>query len=80
MPNIGDELRGKEIGKTSNRAIEKQIHVWVQCPNCLEERWVAKKSSLNPVNNRSRLCPSCAVENAKKFRINPEKAAKEGRI
>ena len=80
MPNIGDEIRGKEIGKTGSRNIELQMHVWLRCPHCLDERWAQKKSAINPVNNKSRLCPLCTKNNAKKFRINPAKAAKEGRI
>jgi hypothetical protein len=80
MPTIGDEIRGKEIGKVGSRNKEMQVHVWVRCPHCLNERWVQKKSAINPVNNKSRLCPSCAKNNAKQFCINPEKAAKEGRI
>jgi len=79
MPNIGDEIRGKELGKVGRNA-ERLIHVWVKCPYCSAERWVQKKSAINPVNNKSRLCPLCAKNKAKTFRLNPEKAAKEGRI
>ena len=80
MPNIGDETRGKEIGKVGSRNVEMQKHVWVRCPICSNERWAQKKSTINPVNNRSRLCPPCTLLNAKTFRLNTEKAAKEGRI
>ena len=80
MPNIGDEIRGKEIGKMGSRNIEMQMHVWVRCPDCDEERWTQKKSAQNPVNNITRYCPQCAIHRASHFRINPEKAAKEGRI
>jgi len=78
MPNIGDEIRGKEIGKSSVAA--RSLFVWVHCPDCDEERWTQKKSAQNPVNNITRYCPQCAIHRASHFRINPEKAAKEGRI
>ena len=77
MPNIGDEIRGKEIGKIGSRNIEMQMHVWVRCPDCDEERWTQKKSA---VNNITRYCPKCTINRASHFRINPEKAAKDGRI
>jgi len=79
MPNIGDEIRGKEIGKVADSA-KRQLHVWVRCPYCLKERWAQKKSSWNRMSNRTRLCILCARNNAKTFRINPRKAAEEGRI
>ena len=78
MPTIGDEIRGKDIGKSS--AAARSIFVWVHCPDCKEERWTQKKSSFNPVNNITRCCSQCAINRAKHFYINPEKAAKEGRI
>ena len=80
MPNIGDEIRGKEIGKIGKRNVEMQKFVWVRCPDCKEERWTQKKPVFNPVNNTSRRCYRCAINHAKQFRLNPEKAAKEGRI
>ena len=67
MPNIGDEIRGKEIGKIGKRTVEMQKFVWVGCPDCKEERWTQKK-------------PVFSINHAKQFRLNPEKAAKEGRI
>ena len=80
MPNIGDEIRGKELGKIGSRNVEMQMFVWVWCPDCKEERWTQKKSVFNPVNNTMRCCSQCAINRAKRFHINPEKAAKEGRI
>jgi len=78
MPTIGEEIHGKDIGKPDNSA--RTIFVWVHCPNCNEQRWARKKSSFNPVNNSTRRCVKCAIKQAKQFRINPEKAALEGRI
>ena len=78
MPTIGDEIHGKDIGKSDSSA--RSIFVWVHCPNCNEQRWARKKSSFNPVNNSNRRCVKCAIKLAKQFRINPEKAALEGRI
>ena len=79
LPNIGDEIRGKDIGKVGYNA-ERLKHVWVKCPNCLEERWAQKKSTLIAVGNRIRLCAPCVKNTAKTFRINPSKEAEEGRI
>ena len=79
MPTIGDETRGKDLGYTSSPTV-KTIFVWVQCLACKEERWARKKPVSNPVNNTRRLCVPCAVKQAKNFRINPERAAIEGRI
>ncbi|MAH46712.1 hypothetical protein CMI37_12855 [Candidatus Pacearchaeota archaeon] len=78
MPTIGDEIHGKDIGRSGSSA--RGIFVWVHCPVCTEERWTQKKSSYNPVNNATRRCSKCAIKLAKQFRINPEKAALEGRI
>ena len=78
MPTIGDEIHGKDIGKSDSSA--RSIFVWVHCPSCNEQRWARKKSSFNPVNNSTRRCVKCAIKQAKQFRINPEKAALEGRI
>ena len=80
MPNIGDEIRGKELGKKGSRNVEMQIFVWVWCPDCKEERWAYRKSALNPVTNTTRCCSQCAINRARHFRLNPEKAAKGGRI
>jgi len=74
MPTIGDEIRGKEIGKSSVAA--RSLFVWVHCPDCKEERWTQKKSS---GNNATRYCSQCTIDRAKHFTLNPEKAAKEGR-
>ena len=79
MPNIGDEIRGKDIGKINCKA-ERFLYVWVKCPQCLEERWAQKKSSWDSGNNKTRVCLSCNINRAKTFRLNPETAAKEGRI
>ena len=49
MPTIGDEIHGKDIGKSDSSA--RSIFVWVHCPNCNEQRCARKKSSFNPVNN-----------------------------
>jgi formylmethanofuran dehydrogenase subunit E len=76
MPNIGDEIRGKEIGKEGHNA-ERVLYVWVKCPHCLEERWAQKKS---PLNNKSRLCLPCNKNNASTFNLHPIKPAKEGLI
>jgi len=78
MPNIGDEIRGKDLDKITYKA--KRLYVWVKCPYCLEERWAQKKSSWDSGNNKTRLCPSCNTNRARTFRLNPEKAAKEERI
>ena len=74
MPTIVDEIRGKDIDKSG--AAGRSIFVWVHCPDCKEERWTQKKSS---GNNATRYCSQCAIDRAKHFTLNPEKAAKEGR-
>ena len=77
MPNIGDEIRGEELGKESSSA-KQLIYVWVKCPHCLEERWTQKKSELNPANNRTRLCLLCVRNNARTFSIHTHEVIKEG--
>ena len=71
MPNIGDEIYGSEIGKT-----HRTKYVWVICKICNEERWSIRQR----LQGLTRQCQSCNLRNAKKFRINPENAMKEGRI
>ena len=78
MPIIGDELKGKEIGY-ENTSTARTMFVWVQCVGCEVERW-ARKNWTNPTNNKHRLCSPCAIKQAKTFRLNPEKAAIDGRI
>jgi len=80
MPTIGDEIKGIEIGYDASHPSARILFVWVQCPKCEEERWARKRSSINPVNNVTRLCSPCAVKQAKSFRLNTERAAIEGRI
>ena len=75
MPTTGEEARGKDIGRFG--ASERSLFVWVHCPMCQEERWTQKKSS---GNNATRYCSQCAIDRAKHFTLNPENAAKEGRI
>ena len=71
MPKLGDEIYGKEIGKS-----ERTKYVWVICKICNNERWSAKGTIYQGL---ARQCQSCNLKNAKTFRINPAKAMKEGR-
>ena len=80
MPTIGEQIKGNEIGYEASHSSAKILFVWVRCPMCTEERWARKRSSINPVNNVTRLCSPCAVKHAKNFRLNSERAAIEGRI
>jgi ribosomal protein S27E len=52
MPNLGDIVRSKEIGKERGR------YIWARCPDCGLERW----SFYNPNNPSSiRRCQPCHI-------------------
>ena len=72
MPKLGDEIYGKEISKSA-----RTKYIWVICKIYNNERWSPKGTVYQGL---SRQCQSCNLKNAKTFRINPEKAMKEGRI
>ena len=74
MPELGDVARAVDIGKTGHAK-----YIWVQCPRCDEQRWaIGKDVSKN--QTRSKICKQCAINQAKKFKINPRKAIEEGRF
>ena len=58
MPEIGEEAKAEDIGKSGGR----RKHVWVFCPVCKEERWVNKRYRLG--NNTFRLCRACNIRSA----------------
>ena len=55
MPQIGDIVRGKDIGyKSWNRFI------WVACEKCGKERWVILDNPQSAKKPKSKLCVDCA--------------------
>jgi len=54
MPEIGDRIRGDKIGKSGAGA--GHYWVFVECPVCKCQRWVAPKGSYEPGKNRVRHC------------------------
>src|SRR3990167_4718737 len=50
MPKIGDEIKGRHIGKS-----KWQTYRWCGCPTCGKERWV----SLDKGKPRNILCLMC---------------------
>ncbi len=61
MPQLGDTVRGKVIGKTSSAA--RCFYIWVKCPICQQERWrmkseIGRDRRPNSFLNR---CHRCAV-------------------
>ena len=53
MPNIGDTIRGTDIGRK-----DEKLHIWRACPMCGGEQWVVKKHGAPG----SQKCRGCAVK------------------
>jgi hypothetical protein len=53
MPNVGDTLSGKVLGKLGNR------YIWAKCESCGKERW-AQYSAVTPSSNRR--CKPCHIK------------------
>jgi hypothetical protein len=61
MPNVGDTIAGKVLGKPGNR------YIWAQCDTCGNQRW-AQYSSYNP--NSIRRCKPCHIQHIRgRFRL-----------
>ena len=51
MPNIGDKVKGREIG----RPVGSLSYEWLACPDCGKERWITLRKGI-PVSIRCRSC------------------------
>jgi hypothetical protein len=61
MPEVGDTLSGKVLGKPGNK------YIWAACPDCKVERW-ALYSAVTPSSNRR--CKPCHIKHTRgQFRL-----------
>jgi len=56
MPEIGERIRGKQIGRDPHR-----IYVFIQCPDCQINRWVTA-STMHDKRLSERRCNPCAMK------------------
>ena len=62
MPDLGDTIEAQEIGLNGRR-----LHVWAECPTCLNRRWTAVRTLDNGTNRRCQACVRAALK--KSFKV-----------
>ena len=65
---IGDILRGSELGKTGRSG--RGLFRYQECPKCNKTRWVFLSRINEPP---TKLCRACAIERAKRIFSFPSK-------
>lgn len=73
MPQIGEMVRGFDLGKTN--WTRWHWYIWAACPDCGKERWANLKRRYPPIPLRDRchLCACRTPEKRLKSAVNKEK-------